>query len=195
MGTHPGIVVGLEVEVKGKPAYAGRGGSRILEAGTVGFIGEKVKPAYVLDSPVVYEFFPAGYSKTPAAFKSRGRAPRPVVLAESVVLPAFSMFDDEEPVVSIPIREAGYARISNVGIQKGVQMAASRCRLVYDPGQNIFTIEDQLGNLPSTGAFVGRLLSATRTDPLFSGIESQTFDVEFFRQRAVQFAVSGASEE
>lgn len=194
MGSHQGIVVALEVEVKGKPTYAGRGGSRILEAGTVGFIGERVNPPYVLDSPIVYAFYPAGYSKTADA--SMKKAPlRPVVLAESVVLPAFSMFDDEEPVVSIPIHEAGYARISNVEIRSDVEMAATRCRLVYDDSQNIFAIERQTQQHPAHGTFVGRILSATRTDPLFSGIESQTYDVEFFRQRNVQFAVSAASEE
>jgi hypothetical protein len=195
MGTHQGIVVALEVEVKGKPTYAGRGGSKILEAGTVGFIGDRVNPPYVLDSPIVYAFYPAGYSKTATAEKDNKSRLRPVVLAESVVLPAFSMFDDEEPVVSIPIHEAGYARISNVEIKSGVEMAATRCRLVYDSGQNIFAIERQTGRHPAHGTFVGRILSATRTEPLFSGIESQTCDVEFFRQRNVKAEASAESEK
>jgi len=183
MAAHQNVIVPLELEVKGTPLSFTPGGHRVLEAGTVGFVGKRSMAPYI-EGARVYEFYPAGWSDTPAAaINDTEELLKIAVVAETVVLPLFGpITGGEEPVVSVPIFEAGYARLRHVGVEPQIPCLGTRCKLRYSPSQNIFMlnlIED--ASLRST--YVGRIISATKTGPAYAGPEVDVGDVEFFRQR------------
>lgn len=176
MASTQSTIVSLTVMVKGRPTTVGsRVSARVIEKGTVGFLGDKVETAPWEYSPDIYEFFPNRYTETPGA----GGYPRKiVVVAETVVLP--DLYD--EPTVAIPIYEAGFTYLSDVAVDPGILTTGRRCMLHFENGG--FTLKP-LRN-PTYGPFVGRILSCLPSTPLFSGGTARTSNVEFFRQRELQ---------
>lgn len=190
MAAHQNIIVSLELEVQGSPLFGGAGPTRVLEAGTVGLVGRITQPSYV-DGARVYEFFPAGWSTTAAAAKNPQF--KIVVVAETVVLPQFARLGSatEEPVVSVPIVEAGYARLRHVALSPRIGHLGVKCCLEYAAGLGTFEVRPIPDTRRPRGPFVGRLLAAAPAATRWTG-PGPVADVEFFRQRNYDIAPTTA---
>jgi len=199
MAAHQSIVATLCVKVQGIPTNRPAGtatsrvGRHVIPAGTPGLVSG-VEPANPWDTDdKIYHFFPANYSKTTARDvvtpdTADGKR-RIVILAEAVEYHQ-NEGDEDGPVVHIPIVEAGYTRITSLFPDPAGLSALARCRLVFDRATERFVLKQLDGSAKNSvdNWYAGRLLTAQPTSsPLFFSTASPTVDVEFFRQRPIEF--------
>lgn len=198
MAAHQSIVATLCVKVRGIPTNrpagtaAGRAGRHVIPAGTPGLVSG-VEPANPWDTDdKIYYFFPANYSKTTArdVVDLDGDEKRRIVILAEAVEYHQNEGDTDGPVVHIPIVEAGYTRITSLFPDPAGLSALARCRLVFDRANQRFMLKQLNGSAENSvdNWYAGRLLTAQPTSsPLFFSTASPTVDVEFFRQRPIEF--------
>lgn len=203
MAAHQSIVTTLCVKVKGIPASrpagsaASRVGRHVIPAGTPGLIYD-TEPANPWDtSDKIYHFFPANYSKTvDNSFNNdRDDKRRIVILAETVDYHQ-NEGDEDGPVVHIPIVEAGYTRITALTADPPNLASLARCRLVFDRTYDKFTLKQLDGSAENSvdNWYAGRVLTIQPTSsPLFFSTATSTVDVEFFRQRPIEFSIDAVA--
>ena len=201
MAAHQSIVATLCVKVQGIPTNrpagtaAGRAGRHVIPAGTPGLV-YGTEPANPWDTDDnIYHFFPANYSKTTArnVVNLDGNGKRRIVILAEAVEYHQNEGDKDGPVVHIPIVEAGYTRITSLVPDPADISALARCRLVFDRANERFVLKqlDGIGVASVDNWYAGRLLTAQPTSsPLFFSTASPTVDVEFFRQRPIEFSGS-----
>ena len=199
MAAHQSIVTTLCVKVKGIPtnrpagSAASRVGRHVIPAGTPGLIYD-TEPANPWDtSDKIYHFFPANYSKTvDASFNSDVDNKRRIVILAETVDYHQNEGDKDGPVVHIPIVEAGYTRITALTANPPDLASLARCRLVFDRASNKFTLKQLDGTAENSvdNWYAGRVLTIQPTSsPLFFSTATSTVDVEFFRQRPIEFSI------
>jgi hypothetical protein len=192
MAAHQSIIAALRVRVKGRPTKPG-GRHGVIPAGTIGYI-QGSTPYNAWDATTkIYNFYPNNFTETKSTLTD---AHRIIVLAEDVVYHVSEASDPNlEPVVDIPICEAGYARIIGLSAGSGgVPRNLRRCVIEIDTSGPLakFVLRELDGTRTTTRkekvpVWAGRLLSKTksRTAFIFAPDSSDTYDVEFFRLRPI----------